>query len=170
MKAALRILVSALSLVAAAVWLGGIVVLGAVVAPTVFRIVHAPDSADAMTTVFLTFDKIAMSAAVVIAVTEVLRSRMGPVRRVDLARLSTAVVASGLAFAQGLWLSPRIAELHAHGAVRNVGELGQRLESVHRMSEFCGKTESVALVVFLVLVAASFAPNESSSSASVEPR
>jgi len=152
---AVRIGVSAVSLLAAAAWLGGILVLGAVVAPIVFHTVHAPDSADAMTTVFLTFDKVAMSSAVIIALTEAARSRFGSIRRVDLARIASAVVAFALAFTQGLALSPRIAELHAQGAIRNVGDLGLRLESTHKWSELCGKTESFALVVFVVLVVAS---------------
>src|ERR1019366_877438 len=67
----LQIALQAIGLLAASLWLGGIVVLGAVVAPAVFRIVHAPDSADAMTIVFLTLDKVALRAAVVVAVTEV---------------------------------------------------------------------------------------------------
>lgn len=150
-KHALRVAVVALSMLAAAVWLGGILVLGAIVAPIVFHIVHAPDSADAMTRVFLTFDKVAMSCAVVIALTEAARSRLGSVGRVDLLRLAAAVLASILAFTQGLWLSPRIDALHTAGAIRNVGELGLALESVHKTSELCGKTEALAIVVFIVL-------------------
>ena len=166
---AVRTLVAAVAMLAASVWLGGLLVLGAVVAPIVFHVVHAPDSADAMTRVFLTFDKMAMSAAVVIALAEIARSRLAPVRRVDLARLSAAVLGSGLAFAQGLWLSPQIADLHAHGAVRNVGALGERLEALHRMSEICGKAEVAALVAFLSLLAASFTWSESLAPRAVEP-
>ncbi len=151
----MRVAVSAVSFLAAAVWLGGILVLGAVVAPIVFHMVHAPDSADAMTTVFLTFDKVAMSSAVVIALTEAARSRFGPIRRVDLARLASVMTAFALAFIQGLLLSPKIAELHTQGAIRNVGELGLQLETTHKWSELCGKTESFALVVFVVLAVAS---------------
>ena len=147
----LRVAVSVISLLAAAIWLGGILVLGAIVAPIVFHTVHAPDSADAMTKVFLTFDKVAMSSAVVIALTEAARSRFGPIRTVDVLRLIAALLASTLAFTQGLWLSPRIAELHAQGAIRNVGDLGLALESVHKTSELCGKSESLVLVAFFAL-------------------
>lgn len=146
-----RIAVSVIALLAAAVWLGGIVVLGAVVAPIVFHTVHAPDSADAMTKVFLTFDKLAMSSAIVIALTEAARSRFGSVRRVDMLRIAAGTLAFVLAFVQGLWLSPRIAELHAQGAIRNVGELGVALEIVHKTSELCGKTESLMVAAFIVL-------------------
>ena len=49
---------TAISTLAAAVWLGGILVLGAIVAPIVFHEVPAPTSADAMTHVFLRFDRL----------------------------------------------------------------------------------------------------------------
>ena len=153
----LRVAVSALSLLAVAVWLGGILVLGAIVAPTVFRVVHAPASADAMTRGFLRFDKVAMSAAVVLAICEVAASRIAPLRRIDLARFALSAVASALAFAQGLWLSPQIAHLHIAGAVRGSGALGKALESAHHLSELCGKTESAALAAYLVLAVAALA-------------
>ena len=44
------------ALLAIAVWLGGLLALGAVVAPVVFSMVSMPASADAMTTVFRRFD------------------------------------------------------------------------------------------------------------------
>ncbi len=153
----IRVAAAALSLLAAAVWLGGILVLGAIVAPLVFRVVHAPESADAMTRVFLTFDKIAMSAAVLIAVCEIVGSRTAPVRRIDLARFAASAVASALAFTQGLWLSPQIAHLHTAGAVRGSGELGRALDAAHHLSELCGKSESAALVGFVVLSVAALA-------------
>lgn len=149
-----RTAVLAVSWLAASVWLGGIVVLGAIVAPIVFRVVHAPDSADAMTKVFLTFDKVAMAAATLIALTEAARSRLFAFARLDYARAASAFAACALAFVQGLSLSPRIADLHARGAIRGVGDLGLALEETHRWSERCGKTESLLLVAFLVLAAA----------------
>jgi hypothetical protein len=52
---------------------------------------------------------------------------------------------------QGMWLSPRIADLHAQGVVRYVGALGMELESVHKTSELCGKSVAFTLLVFVVL-------------------
>ena len=164
MKNVLRNVVVSVSLLAACMWLGGIVVLGAIVAPSVFHIVHAPDAADAMTHVFLSFDTLAMSAAIAIALTETLRSRIDSVRRIDLLRLTAAVVASVLAFVQGLSLSPHIAALHAAGAIRGVGDLGLELDRVHRLSELCGKSESLAVAAFVVLVVVS-TPRSSGESA-----
>ena len=56
------------TLLALSLWLGGMIVLGAVVAPIVFSVLPLPTSADAMTLVFRRFDAIAVtSAAIVLA-------------------------------------------------------------------------------------------------------
>lgn len=154
-----RLVSGSLALLFAGVWLGGIVVLGALVAPTVFRIVPAPTSADAMTVVFVSFDKLAMMSAAVVAVAEVVRIRAcgfdgpdGAPTRTDVARLLVVAGAGGLAVLQGLWLSPTIVALHQAGAVRGFGALGEKLERFHGWSETCGKTESLLLVVLVVLL------------------
>ncbi len=158
----IRLACAIASLLAAGVWLGGILVLGAIVAPTVFREVAMPASADAMTHVFVSFDRLAMSSAAVIAVAEVVRMRFtdaGPTR-FDVARLATATVAGLCAIVQGLWLSPAIVGLHQRGAIRGLGELGLELERVHAWSERCGKTETALLAVFIGLLAHSLATRE----------
>ncbi len=145
-------------LLSLAVWLGGIFVLGAIVAPTVFREVPAPASADAMTHVFVSFDRLAMSAAAVVAVAEVVRMRLsdaGP-NRLDAARLAAAALAGVCAIVQGLWLSPAIVSLHQGGAIRGLGDLGQELDRVHAWSERCGKAEAVFVAIVIGLLARSF--------------
>ena len=145
--------VSIVYLLAVALWAGGLTVLGAVVAPTVFRIVPAPTSADAMTVVFGRFDGIAMTCAAVALVAEAtLAVRGGKVTRLDLVRGIAAVVAGALAIAVGAWLSPGIAALHRAGAVRGSGEPGLALERLHRLAETAGKGQLLLLVVVLVLV------------------
>lgn len=143
---------TAASSLAAAIWLGGIVVLGAIVAPIVFHEVPAPTSADAMTHVFLRFDRVALVALALVGVGEAVAARLAPPRTiVERVRLAAAALAGALALVQATWLSPTIAELHQRGAIRGLGELGLQLETVHRRSELCGKTEVVLLVVFLAL-------------------
>jgi len=150
------------ALLSAGVWLGGIFVLGAIVAPTVFREVAMPASADAMTHVFVSFDRLAMSAAAVVAVAEVVRMRFsdaGPTR-LDVARLAAATLAGSCAIVQGLWLSPAIVNLHQRGAIRGLGELGLELERVHAWSERCGKTETLLVAVFIGLLAHSLSTRD----------
>jgi uncharacterized membrane protein len=138
---------------AIAVWLGGLLVLGAIVAPTVFRVVHAPLSADAMTLVFRRFDRVAMTAAAVALIAEVvLATRGGRVSHLDLVRGLSVVVAGALAVLVGAHLSPTIEALHRGGAVRGFGETGLALERAHRLAEACGKGQLGLLVVALLLL------------------
>src|SRR5580693_2721277 len=133
---------SSLAILAAALWLGGMLVLGAIAAPVVFHVVPAPTSADAMTVVFRRFDLVAMSSAVVVLVAEALRG-LGRQRmtRLDAGRLTAAVAAAGLAIVQGTWLSPAIEALHRAGAVRGSGDLGLELEAKHHWAELDGKAQ-----------------------------
>lgn len=152
--------VAVVYMLAIALWAGGLAVLGAVVAPTVFRIVPAPASADAMTVVFGRFDGIAMTCAAIALVAEAaLAVRGGKVTRLDLARGIAVTVAGALAIVVGAWLSPGIAALHRSGAVRGSGEPGLELERLHRLAEAAGKGELLLLlgVVVLLLVKVSAA-------------
>jgi uncharacterized membrane protein len=152
------VLAAAIYALAVAVWLGGIVVLGAIVAPTVFRNVPAPTSADAMTLVFGRFDRVAMSCAAIALVAEAALAigiGKGTTKKalaVDLVRAASVVLAGGLAIAVGAWLSPGISALHRGGAVRGSGGAGLELERLHRMAEAAGKGQVLLLVAVLVLL------------------
>ena len=153
---------ASLAILAAAVWLGGMLALGAIAAPVVFRVVPAPANADAMTVVFRRFDSVAMTCAAVVVVLETvgrLLSRTGETKdrgprkttALDGARLVVAVLASGLAVVQGEWLSPAIEALHRAGAVRGVGDLGAQLDAKHHLAELDGKAQAALLAAFIVL-------------------
>ena len=139
--------IAIVQLLAIAVWAGGLLALGAIVAPVVFRVVPAPSSADAMTLVFRRFDGVAITCAVVALVAEAaFAKRGGRATRADLARGLCLTTATVLAVVIGSWLSPAIAELHRGGAVRHVGETGQSLERLHRLAELLAKGEIVLLL------------------------
>jgi hypothetical protein len=149
------IFVASVELLAMMIWAGGMLALGAIAAPIVFGMVPSPTSADAMTAVFLRFDRVAMTCAAIALVAESVLGRSGgKIERVDLVRLAVVAIAGALAITQGAWLSPRIAELHQHGAIRGLGDSGLALESAHRWSERCGKTELALLVLAVFLVVA----------------
>ncbi|MEA2746116.1 MAG: hypothetical protein QOI41_259 [Myxococcales bacterium] len=144
--------IAAVQLLALAVWAGGLLALGAIVAPIVFRVVPAPTSADAMTLVFRRFDVVAIVCAAVALVAEAaFAKRGGKVTRGDLARGLCLVAASGLAIAIGAWLSPAIADLHRAGAVRAIGESGLALERLHHLAEAFAKAEIFLLLATFVL-------------------
>jgi hypothetical protein len=119
---ALGIGASVASGLAVAIWLGGLVALGAITAPIVFTVTPMPQSADAMTMVFRRFDLVAMSCAVVVLASEAARA-IGrvPFARLDHARAAVAVLAAAVTAYEGTNVSPRIADLHAAGAIRARG-------------------------------------------------
>ncbi len=144
--------IAVVQLLAVAFWAGGLITLGAIVAPIVFRVVHAPASADAMTLVFGRFDAVSITCAAIALVAEAaFATRGGPVTRTDLARGACLVVATGLAIAIGAWLSPGITELHRGGAIRGLGDAGLALERMHRLAETLAKGELALLVAVFIL-------------------
>lgn len=154
---AMRILrfVLAIEALCVAIWLGGLLTLGAIVAPLVFGMVPAPTSADAMTAVFQRFDRVAMGAATLALLCEVAAAKLRPrVERADLLRAGLLVLMAGLVILQGAALSPEIADLHRRGAVRGSGPLGQRLEVVHARASASGKLQFALGVAFFGLLVA----------------
>jgi hypothetical protein len=143
---------STLALVALTVWIGGLLALGAVAAPLVFAAVPFALAADAMAAVFARFDKIAMAAAAIVLATEAFRARVaGRVRVGDAVRILVSVVLAGLAVAEGVWVTPTIANLHAAGAIRGVGEAGASLATAHALAEQLGKAQVLLAVVLIAL-------------------
>jgi len=150
--ATLRRVIAVVSLLAVAVWLGGLVALGAIAAPVVFTMVSFPMNADAMIVVFQRFDLMAMSCAAAVLATEATRvlARV-PYSWVDHARAGAGVLASAAAVVQGVKVSPRIAELHAGGAIRGLGPGGRQLAELHDIAQWCGKAQVVLLAAFVAL-------------------
>lgn len=162
-----RVVITGIALVPWALWIGGLLVLGAIVAPTVFGHVRAPDAADAMTLVFRRFDRVALVSAAVLLGCEVafaLTSR--PIGRRDLVRAALVVGMSGLCIWQATVLSPRIESLHRAGVVRGEGELGVAFESAHKLAERSAKSQALLGFGYLVLLVAGLAGHRPKPSAS----
>jgi uncharacterized membrane protein len=154
MKPAVLRATSSVALLAAAVWLGGLVALGAVAAPVVFSVTPWPSSADAMTIVFRRFDVLAMACAAIVLATEAVRAvERARYTRLDIVRTVVGGLAAAGAVVEGMVISPRIAALHAAGAIRGVGLGGTEMARLHDMAEACGQAEVVLLVAFIVLQA-----------------
>ena len=148
----LRRVTGAVAMLALAVWLGGLVALGALVAPLVFSRVSMPASADVMTAIFQRFDLVAMTCAAVVLATEAARAvARVPFARFNHLRAGVSVLAAAAAVYEGTHLSPRIATLHAEGAIRGMGPAGMELSKLHDLAELLGKTEVVLLVAVVVL-------------------
>ncbi len=148
----IRRTLAVVALLAIAVWLGGLMALGAVAAPVVFSMVPWPSSADSMTVVFRRFDSVAMACAAIVLTTEAIRAVAGwPFLRVERARALVSVIAAGAAVLEGIKISPQIAALHAAGAIRGVDAPGLELARLHDQAEWCGKTELLLLSIVIVL-------------------
>ena len=131
------------AVIALAIWIGGLVALGACAAPLVFKIVPAPISGEAMGAVFRRFDTVAISCAVVVLGCEAVRIwvREGSATTAERLRGVLAVTAAGAAIYGGVELSPSIVALHAAGAVRGLGENGVKLDRIHDLAEAVAKVE-----------------------------
>jgi hypothetical protein len=148
----LRRATAVVGLLAVAVWLGGLLALGAIAAPVVFSTIAMPASADAMTIVFRRFDTVAMACAAIVLAGEATRSLARiPFARVDHLRAGASVLAAALAVFEGVRVSPRIAALHASGAVRGLGDTGIELARLHDLAELSGKSEVVLLAAIVVM-------------------
>lgn len=146
-----------LAALALSVWLGALPILGAVVAPVVFRGVPMPFSADAMTEVFQRYDRIAVASGLMLVAAQgglaVLDSRGG--RRHRLFGLGGGALLLALATYQASAVSAKIAALHRAGALRGFGPEGLELDRVHRVASMLGRVElAVALVTLATLLSA----------------
>jgi uncharacterized membrane protein len=157
---------STLALVAAAVWVGGMLTLGALVAPVVFTMIPAPGAADAMTVVFQRFDTVALVCVAVMVASEAFRSatatsgpRLGlgaalsgdAIGRLDLARMAMGALGAALVLLEALWITPVIVALHRGGAIRGVGSEGLELDRIHGYAETCGKAQATVGLALIAL-------------------
>jgi hypothetical protein len=143
---------SVVALFAIAVWLGGLLALGAIAAPVVFSMVPMPTAADAMTVVFRRFDLVAMTCGAVVLLSEAIRAvRRAPLARRDVARAAVSVLAAAASVVQGMHVSPRIAELHAAGVSRGLGAEGIELARLHDLAELYGQAQVILLAVAITL-------------------
>jgi hypothetical protein len=137
---------------AAAAMAGGLLVLGAVVAPRVFGAVPAPLAGDTMAGIFAAFDRLSLGIAAYIALTESVAAVV--TRRQARASwwwvMLTAVGMVGLVLLRVFWLTPGIAALHAAHAVRHVGELGARMETLHQLSKRFGTLEVLLCAAYVL--------------------
>jgi hypothetical protein len=154
-------------LLAVAVWLGGLLALGAIAAPVVFSMVAFPANADTMTVVFRHFDRAALACATLVLGAEATRAiARVPFAVSDRVRAGAGALAAALAVLEATSVSPQIAALHAAGAVRGMGNAGMQLARLHDVAEWCGKAQVVLLGTIIVLeVVALSAPRRVSSSA-----
>jgi hypothetical protein len=131
---------------AAGVWVGGMVALGACAAPFVFAMTPPPFNGNAMGAAFARFDQIALGAAALVLGAEVARTWAALRRRRTVSarvRRVAAMLMAGAAAYVAVAITPGINTLHHEGVKRGVGDDGARLERLHARAELVGKLDVV---------------------------
>ncbi|APR99576.1 DUF4149 domain-containing protein [Pajaroellobacter abortibovis] len=152
---------------ASSLWVGGLVVVGAVVAPAVFQNIPAPLSGDVMIVVLHRFHMFVLGCALFMLAMEGLRAKFCEVRRLDWVRLFLICGAAGMALIQTFLLSPGIESLYRAGVVRGSGEQGRELQTIHSIAEKIAHGQLLlllaAFVIYLLSGATSFQSRNSAN-------
>ena len=148
----LAVIAEVVSTLAVALWLGGMLALGAFAAPEVFAQLSREVAGSVMGAIFAKFDRMVLALVGVLLVSEGVRAFVEGVRgKLQLARLGTMLVLVGLALTSALWLGPSINELFEQGVRRGVGDAGMRMDRLHDMATTLGKVAFVFATAWLAL-------------------
>ncbi len=137
-----------------ALLVGGILVLGALVAPMLFKSFPRADAGVAMLTIFRRYDMVLLGALALIAVGEALRvmafgwpslSFFGVGRYVVMGVLMLLVLASGF------YLNPKMAKIAQSEGFQTNLEQREAFQSSHKVSEKFAKMELLLGVMLLLL-------------------
>jgi hypothetical protein len=143
---------------------GGLLAIGAIVAPTVFRS-GISAAADLMTTIFTRFDRVAVALVVLALIAEAVSVAMrgAPLDRLRIARGALVILFSLSVGVQSGYLSPTIARLHTEGVRRYEGPRGIEFDRVHNWSSRVGKVAVSLAIAAVVAVLLDRARQESRS-------
>ena len=137
---------------AVALWLGGILALGAFAAPEVFGQLPRETAGSVMGTIFAKFDRLVLVVAGVLVFAEAVRVLTeGVPGRLGLARLIMAGALVALALTSALWLGPSINEMFENGIRRGVGDAGAEMDRLHHLAELLGKVAFLCATAWLTL-------------------
>ena len=149
------------ALVAAALWIGGLIALGAVAAPAIFDTIAARGVADGRVLAgavfgeaFRRFHLVAYGCGAVIVISLIVRAALGP-RPVHLGvRLAIAAIMLVASLYSGMVISPRIEQLRidAGGAPSSLPEGDPRRAAFGRLHAFSTLVQLVPLAGGLVLL------------------
>ena len=137
---------------AVALWLGGMLALGAIAAPEVFGQLEREVAGPVMGAIFGKFDRLVLVLIGVLIASEGVRVLIEGVRgKLALARIGTVLVLIGLALTSALWLGPSINELFEQGVRRGVGDAGDDMDRLHDLATLLGKVAFVFAAAWLTL-------------------
>lgn len=138
-----------------AVLIGGMLALGAFVAPTLFHHLPLQQAGQMMTMIFRRYDMVILAGILMLVAGECLRLLVLGLPTFIIARLRLLLVMllTGIAVFS-LWrLHPQLEAYQRQGVTRGIGIAGQQFDRMHRQSETLYKTQMLlAVLVLLFLV------------------
>lgn len=137
---------------AVALWLGGMLALGAFAAPEVFGQLPRESAGSVMGAIFAKFDSLVLVIAGVLVVAEAVRVLVeGVAGKLGLARLVATGLLIALALLSALWLGPSINDMFEAGIRRGIGADGAEMDRLHHLAELLGKAAFALAAVWLTL-------------------
>jgi hypothetical protein len=137
-----------------ALMIGGMLALGAFVAPAVFGHFPREEAGKVMTLIFRRYDYILLPSVGLIALGEILRTWVHGYSTHIVARVRYVVfiILVVLSLFSILVVNPKIEAYQHAGALRGVGAEGIAFDSLHRKSEALYKSELLLAIILLILV------------------
>lgn len=138
-----------------ALMIGGMLALGAFVAPALFANVPRLYAGKTMTLIFMRYDNVLLAGIILVVAGEVIRAAaigIAP-RLISAVRLATVVLLTAMTAYSLFVIHPPIEQYQQQGVLRGVGEAGYRFDQLHKQSEALYKSQLLVAVVLLVLVA-----------------
>jgi hypothetical protein len=144
--------VETVATLALALWIGGLVALGAFAAPTIFHALELEVAGTVMGTIFVRFHRMVLVLGVIFGVAEAVRVVLERERGVlRWARLVLGMSLVAVALVSSLWITPGIFELFAAGGRPGAGPEGETLDRLHRLSSALGKVAVVYAAAWIAL-------------------
>ena len=148
----IAVIAEVIATLAVALWLGGMLALGAFAAPEVFGQLPRETAGSVMGAIFGKFDSLVLVVAGLLLVAEAVRLVLEGTRgKLGLARLAVAGALVVLALLSALWLGPAINDLFEAGVRRGVGDDGADMDRLHHLAELLGKVAFFLAAVWITL-------------------
>ncbi len=147
-------LANVIEYLALSLMIGGMLALGAFVAPAIFGNLPLDEAAKVMTLIFRRYDGVMFVGLILIVFGEVVRMATSDAfsRLVHRIRYVGVVLLVCLSLFSLFVVNPKIAQFQHQGVVRGVGKAGIALDQTHRQAEMLYKTELSLEVLILILL------------------
>jgi Domain of unknown function (DUF4149) len=135
--------------------IGGMLALGAFVAPALFHNFPLPEAGIVMTAIFRRYDIVLAVSVAFILMGEIIHlSTVGFSKQLkDRFRLVMVLLIAIVSFFSLVLIHPKMEGYQKAGVVRGVGETGMQFDKLHKQSETLYKAQLILAVILLIFVA-----------------